>query len=115
MVMLRTGDVPLRTNDGGKSWLPLTSAATISTGGYSRAGSYSWSGKTLVIHGSDNGAPGRGEYAGYVWSSKDDGDTWTDETADMITMAVGAGQWFRNDFYLTTSGQGILVKRGLDQ
>lgn len=114
MLLLRNGDVPLRTRDGGASWQPLKNCASISTGGYTRAGSYSWSGNTLVIHGRDTGAPTRGQYGSYVWKSRDDGDTWVDETADLVTMSPNAGTWFGEDFYLTSSGEGILVKRGFD-
>jgi len=114
MIMLRDDDVPVRTKDGGTSWQPLTSAAKISTSGYTRSGSYSWSAKTLVLHGRDVSAPARGIYAGYVLKSRDDGDTWADETDDLVTMAVNAGAWFKKDFYLTTSGEGILLKRNFD-
>ena len=75
MVALRATDVPLRTHDGGATWTPLTNCAKISTPGYTRSGSYSWSGNTLVLFGRDNGAPSRGEYASFVWRSTDDGDT----------------------------------------
>ena len=44
----------------------------------------------------------------------DDGDTWMDESGDIVTMAVNAGAWFEQDFYLTTSGAGILMKAGFD-
>ena len=44
----------------------------------------------LVIHGKDVSAPARGEYAGYVFKSQDDGDSWTTETGDIVTMAVNA-------------------------
>ena len=46
-----------------------------------------------------------------VWRSMDDGDTWIDETDDLVTLSVNSGTWFGEDFYLTTSGEGILVKR----
>jgi hypothetical protein len=29
-------------------------------------------------------------------------------------MAVNSGVWYQKDFYLTTSGSGILVKRDFD-
>ena len=41
MVMLRQGDVPLRTNDGGKSWKPLVSTSALLPKGGTSAGSYS--------------------------------------------------------------------------
>jgi len=112
MIMMRNHDVPLRTQDGGKSWKALQSCAKVSS--YTNIGTYSWTGKTLVMHGKDSGAPRRGEYASFVWKSSDDGDTWTDETADLVTMAPNAGVWFGEDFYLTTSGEGILVKRAFE-
>ena len=75
-----------------------------------RWGAYSWTGKTLVLHGS-GGKYGEGrEHAGYVWVSTDDGTTWKDETGDLITMAVLSGQWFDGKFYLNTAGQGIVAK-----
>ena len=49
----------------------------------------------LVIHGKDVSAPARGEYAGYVFKSQDDGDSWTTETGDIVTMAVNSGVWSR--------------------
>ena len=42
--------------------------------------------------------------------STDDGDTWEDHTSDLVTMAVGAAQWYENKFYINTMGQGILYK-----
>lgn len=106
MVILRNGDVPLRTKDGGASWHPLTSAGSV----HLQSAEYSWSGKTLVYHGAGGVQSSAHPHAGYVWSSTDDGDTWVDETADLVTMAVGAGQFFGGTFYLNTAGQGILSK-----
>ena len=71
---------------------------------------YSWSGKTLVYHGAGGGQTASHPHAGYVWTSTDDGDTWVDETADIVTMSMGAGQFFEGTFYLNTGGQGILSK-----
>jgi hypothetical protein len=112
MVMLRDGDVPLRTQDGGKNWSPLASAKFPK--GATVGGSYSWSGNTLVVHGRDMSAPARGAYAGFVYKSVTDGDTWVEETGNLVTMAVNSGVWYQKDFYLTTSGSGILVKRDFD-
>ena len=116
MILIRDGEVPLRTKDCGKTWLPLTAASRLFDGG-ARAmvsGSYSWSGRTLELHGKDLSAPSRGEYAGFVWRSFDDGDSFTDETDGIVTMAVNQGVWHGEDFYLTTSGEGILAKRNFD-
>jgi len=116
MILIRGGAVPLRTTDGGKTWLPLSGAGRLFAAGAhpTVSGSYSWSGKTLELHGKDPSAPSRGEYAGFVWRSQDDGDSFTDETGGIVTMAVNQGVWHAGDFYLTTSGEGILAKRGFD-
>ena len=55
MLVLRSGDVALRTQDGGKSWSALTSMAAIANA--SHMADYSWTGKTLVLHGADQHAP----------------------------------------------------------
>ena len=59
MFMMRSGQVPLRTQDGGSTWKPLTSTAALFKGGATFSASLSWSGKTLVVHGSDRSAIGR--------------------------------------------------------
>ena len=38
-------------------------------------------------------------------------DTWTDETADVVTMGAGISQWYDKDLYLSSGGQGIMKKR----
>ena len=50
-------------------------------------------------------------HTAYVWKSTDDGDTWTDETADVVTMGAGISQWYDKDLYLSSGGQGIMKKR----
>ena len=108
MIAIRSKAVPLRTLDGGATWHELTSCASVA--GFTHSAQYSWTGKTLVLHGS-GGKYGEGrEHAGYVWVSTDDGTTWKDETGDLITMAVLSGQWFEGKFYLNTAGQGIVAK-----
>ena len=59
MIMLRGNDVPLRTRDGGNTWTPLSNFPNVSMGSYTRKGSYSWSGRTFVVHGVDRNAPKR--------------------------------------------------------
>lgn len=56
MFMMRAGQVPLRTKDRGSTWQPLTSLAELFKGGATFSASLSWSGKTLVVHGSDRSA-----------------------------------------------------------
>lgn len=114
MFMMRSGAVPLRTTDGGSTWTELTSAAPLFKYGASMDASLSWSGKTLVLHGVDLGAIGRGEYGTSVWKSCDNGDTWSDETGDLVTISPGPGQWCENDFYFVTRGEGVTVKRNFD-
>jgi len=110
MLLMRcSGGVPLRTKDGGASWHELSSVALIAPA--LRTLLYSWTARTLALVGSGGVQSTDHPHAGYVWMSKDDGDTWTDETADLVTMAGGAGQWFDGgQFFLNAGGQGILAK-----
>jgi len=114
MFMVRNGAVPLRTTDGGLTWTELTSAAPLYKYGATLDASLSWSGNTLVLHGVDTSAIGRGEYGTSVWKSCDAGNTWTDETGDLVTISPGPGVWYENDFYFVTRGEGVTVKRAFD-
>jgi hypothetical protein len=155
-------DVPLKTIDGGSTWVPLDSTpAKISKFGARDAahplGALSWSGKTLVVSGADQSAIGRQErvslacihyvrlqsvtavgprlhlsaclveYSAWadetllmcmqssaVFKSTDDGATWTDETGDIVTVSMGHGYWYEKDYYLVTSGEGIIVRRNFE-
>jgi hypothetical protein len=49
-----------------------------------------------------------------VWKSTDDGETWVDETGDLVTISPGSGVWYDTDFYLVSSGEGITVKRDFE-
>lgn len=108
MIVLRNGDVPLRTQDGGKTWQPLPSCAAVAS--YSHSAQYSWTGRTLVLVGAGGSPSASHPHAGYVWTSTNDGDTWRDETGYLVTMGPGGGQWFEGTFYLNSMGQGILAK-----
>ena len=77
-------------------------------------GDFSWTGKTLVVHGFDPSAITRQEFGSVVWKSVDDGETWTDETGDLATISLGHGRWYDSDFYLVTRGEGIIVKRNFE-
>ena len=100
MIVVRNGDVPLRTKDGGASWHPMISLVNVARYGLSMA--YSWSGKTLAI----SGVAGRL----FVWISRDDGDTWVDESGDYTSMSGGIAQWYENTLYISSLGQGISSK-----
>ena len=100
MIVVRNGDVPMRTKDGGASWEPLKSLANVARYGLGMA--YSWSGKTLAI----SGVAGRF----FAWVSRDDGDTWVDETGDYSSMSGGIAQWYENTLYVCSLGQGISSK-----
>ena len=116
LIMRRGGGAPpLRSTDGGGSWVPWDSfpAAARSTGGAPHAG-YSWTGKTLVIYGSDPAAPQQGKPATFVMASTDDGATWADWSAGLVTMAPASAAWWRNDFYLSSAGEGIMLRRGAE-
>ena len=93
--------------DGGATWQPLASCAEVAS--YSHRMFYSWTGKTLVFYGDGGDVSHR--HAGFFWVSRDDGDTWGDETGDdLVTMGSLDGQWFEGKFYMNTAGQGILAK-----
>ena len=91
MIVTRAGDVPLRTTDGGATWKPMQSCAAVAT--LNKGLVWSWSGKTLVMIGSGGTQSAAHPHAPFVWMSKDDGDSWTDETGDLVTMAPGAANW----------------------
>merc|ERR1712072_1398193 len=114
MFMLRAGAVPLRTVDAGKTWTELQGAAPLFKYGATMDGSLSWSGNTLVLHGVDLGAVTRQEYGTSVWKSSNDGDDWTDETGDLVTISPGPGVWYEKDFYFVTRGEGVTVKRNFE-
>jgi len=100
MIMMRNGDVPLRTRDGGASWKRLGSVQNIAHS--SPAAAYSWSGKTLAL------STVVGQTV--VWVSSDDGDTWIDESGDYTAMSGGIAQWYENTLYISSMGQGISAK-----
>merc|ERR1712194_429398 len=100
MLVMRNGAVPLRTRDGGKSWKLLGSVENIARNGKHAA--YSWSGKTLAL----STVVGQN----LVWVSKDDGDTWVDESGDYTAMNGGIAQWYDNTLYISSMGQGIAAK-----
>lgn len=114
MVLLRQGAVPLRTTDGAKIWIPLNNFPNVTSPQYSRSGLYSWSGKTLVVYGRDPTASKRGQFPTYVHATVDDGDTWVDWVDDLVTMSPASAVWYERDFYLTSAGEGIMLKRGAE-
>ena len=100
MIVMRTGAVPLRTRDGGRSWERLGSVQNLVS---CRPGAlYSWSGKTLAL----SCVLGRT----LVWVSRDDGDTWVDESGDYTATSGGIAQWYENTLYVSSLGQGISSK-----
>jgi len=116
MFLLRHGAVPLRTKDGGASWQELTtlSKSPLFQYGATMDGSLSWSGNTFVLSGNDNGAIARKQYGTYVWKSTNDGEDWSDETGDLVTISPGPAVWYEKDFYFVTRGEGLTVKRGFE-
>ena len=108
MIIQRSADVPLRTKDGGASWHPLVSCSRIASSVHSLV--WSWSGRTLALFGNGGEQSTGHPHTAYVWRSGDDGDTWTDETAGIVTMGAGVGQWYEDKLYLNSAGEGIMVK-----
>ena len=69
--VLRAGAVPLRTQDGGKTWTGLMAAAPLFVGGATFKGSLSWTGKTLTLHGTDRTAILRQAFGTAVWKVRE--------------------------------------------
>lgn len=100
MLVMRNGAVPLRTKDGGKSWHQLGSLQHLAS--HSPDAAWSWSGKTLAV------STVIGQTV--VWVSRDDGETWVDESGDYTAMSGGISQWYDNTLYISSMGQGISSK-----
>ena len=109
MILLRASDLPLRTKDGGATWQPLESVAGVKDS--LRAFRYSWTGKTLVMFANGGTQSARHPHTAYVWRSTDDGDTWTDETDDIVTNGAGISQWYEGTLYMSSGGGGIFAKQ----
>ena len=45
-----------------------------------------------------------------VWVSKNDGDTWLDESGDYTALSGGIAQWYGRTLYICSLGQGISAK-----
>ena len=108
MIVTRNNDVPLRTKDGGATWTPMESCRLVANFRYGML--YSWSGNTLILMGSGGTLTADHPHAPFVWVSKDDGETWVDETGGLVTMGPGAANWYEGDFYINSMGEGIMVK-----
>lgn len=112
-IISRNNDLPLRTTDGGDTWKPMDCPeCQLLVDLKVRYGFiYSWTTKTLIMMGTGGEQSADHPHAAFVWMSKDDGLTWTDETSDMlVTMGPGAANWYEEDFYINSMGQGIMVK-----
>ena len=109
MFVTRKGQVPMRTRDRGQSWSPLPSFQPIASAGFGI--DLSWTGKTMVVRGVDMSKIMQGQKAVFLWRSTDDGDTFVDETDDMVTIHPAGGHWFSGKYYISSSGQGILAKQ----
>ena len=96
----RVGRNLLRTRDGGRSWERLASVQAIAHATPDFV--YSWSGKTLALSTVIDQT--------IVWVSKDDGDTWVDESGDYTAMSGGIAQWYENTLYISSLGQGVSAK-----
>jgi hypothetical protein len=42
--------------------------------------------------------------------STDDGDTWVDESGDYTALTGGVAQWYDNQLFICSLGQGISSK-----
>ena len=100
MLVMRHRDVPLRTTDGGASWQRLGSVVALAP--YTPHAAFSWSGELLAL----SALVGRT----VVWVSRDDGDTWIDESGDYSAMSGGIAQWYEETLFVSSMGQGIASK-----
>ena len=68
---------------------------------------------SLVLHAYvvDLSAVDRRVRGTVVWKSVDDGETWSDEIGDIITIPPGPGFWYEKDLYFVTTGEGVSVTR----
>jgi hypothetical protein len=114
MIMLLVNDSPIRTRNGGQTWQRLGNFPNASQQ-YTRTGLYSWTGKTFVVFGRDITAVERQEYPTYVYATTDDGESWVDWVDDLVTMTPRSAVWYDKDFYLSSAGEGIMVRRGAEE
>ena len=108
MIVTRNNDVPLRTKDGGATWTPMESCRLVAN--FRQGMGYSWTGETLILMGAGGAPTADHPHAPFVWVSKDDGETWVDETGGLVTMGPGEANWYEGDFYINSMGEGIMVK-----
>ena len=108
MIATRINDVPLRTQDGGATWTPMESCRLVANFRYDI--SYSWTAETLIMMGSGGTPTTDHPHAPFIWASKDDGESWSDETGGLVTMGPGEANWYEGDFYINSMGEGIMYK-----
>lgn len=77
---------------------------------YNKGLEWSWSGKTLAMVGSGGSPSPEHRHGAIAWISKDDGETWVDETADIVTLGPGIAQWYDKTLYINSMGEGIMRK-----
>ena len=68
-----------------------------------------------MVAGTDATAPARGEQPTFVMASTDDGATWEDWLGDLVTMSPASMTWFDKDFYLSSGGEGIMLRRQAEE
>jgi hypothetical protein len=102
---VQTMKVPLRSVDGGATWTTMGSCAPVATFAHTLV--YSWSGETLVMMGSGGSQTTDHPHAAFLWVSKDDGETWSDETGDIVYGAIPSS----SQPSLATSAPGVGAMR----
>ena len=111
MIVIRgRGQLPIKTNDGGETWHVMQGCALLAS--FSFDMQYSWSGKTLAVVGGGGTMSPEHPHSNIVWTSTDDGETWTDHSGgeQLVSLGIGMAQWYENDLYLNSMGQGIMYK-----
>ena len=111
MIVVRgRGDLPLKTIDGGETWHEMQGCSLLKDFGFGML--YSWTGRTLAVVGGGGTLSADHPHTNIVWTSTDDGETWTDHGGDeqLVSNGIGMAQWYENDLYLNSMGQGIMYK-----
>jgi hypothetical protein len=108
-----TGEL-LRSSDAGASWTKVTAssvgAALNGTNASQALLSYAPTGTLAVLVSTVTARP---LVTPHILSTSDDGATWTDITNDVVATQFNDATWDGPDYYLASSGEAILRRKGL--
>jgi hypothetical protein len=114
MLALTTSGELLQSSSSGATWSQVMAAGVTAALNAQNASaallSYAPNGKLAVLVSSVTARP---SVTPHVQSSADDGATWTDITHEIVATQFNNVTWDGDDFYLASSGEAILRRRGL--